>query len=116
MKLGERELKIVEIMSLCSRTEYLELFFAQESGGKLLGINRAAEIDFVIIGRQPISLITTPKNNLQLITFKYDYICCPCSGKHLKNTSELKRFTINLQKPKKVGNNKFEFRFEVSLK
>ena len=42
------------------------------------------------------------------------YICCPCVGEHLGNTKDLLGFNVNLQPPKRVGRDTYEFRFEVA--
>ena len=44
------------------------------------------------------------------------YICCPCIGKHLENTRDLSSFKVDLREPKRVGNNVYEFRFQISVK
>lgn len=43
-----------------------------------------------------------------------DWICCPCKGQHLQNTSELKNFNIELKEPKRVGQDRYEFRFSLT--
>jgi len=92
--------------SLCSHTCYIEfLIFGSNTMSEsdkidlfcLGGIDIPVLCDFVEFGRKG----------------EDGYICCPCIGKHLGNTKELSDFKIDLQKPKKVGKDTYEFRFSV---
>lgn len=42
-------------------------------------------------------------------------LCCPCSGTHLENLGSLHNwFNVNFARPRRVGENKYEFKFNVT--
>ncbi len=42
------------------------------------------------------------------------HVRCPCVGEHLANTNELQGFQVNLSEPERVGEDTYEFKFEIA--
>jgi len=106
-KLGKSSRGTVESERMCSQRSYQVFLKNTISPSReyfevylLTGWREVYECDFVEIGNRG----------------EESYICCPCVGEHLTNTQDLQGFEVNLQQPKRVGRDTYEFRFEVSQK
>lgn len=105
-KLGKKLREAYEAEQLCSRIGYKCFLqntvpFSQEylvTHASQLRLEKSYDCDFVEFGFRG----------------EEGHICCPCIGEHLTNTKDLRAFKIDLQEPRRVGKDAYEFRFEIA--